>query len=1048
MLKFFFLILSLSFFTLGLYSHEEKSILIYDRLESEVIGKKVYIFEDKEKKFGIDSISKLDHDNLFKISDEDYINLGISQSRFWIKFTVKNQSLIFQKYILDYSFSYEDSIKFYIPRDNGIFEEIHSGNEVPISKRIYQSRNFLFPIELSAFEEKTYYLRVESEDAIFVPLTIRSLENHDEVSRLDQFFQGLYFGAIFVMLLYNSFIYFSTRDKAYIFYLLYLIVSSLLFQASLKGILNEYFFPESPEFAINVQLYLFSANSIIIPLLTIHLINSKQYPFLHKILSYNALVCMIFFLFIPISSFYTMNSILNLVTVITISVNFIAISYAVYKGYRPAIYYFISFSLVIVSGLALLLSYMNVIPLTPLVWSLYQIAQALEAGLMGFSLGDRFNSIKREQDLIKSNSLLNQKIALDNLEKFEKMKSNFLTSISKELMTPLNTIIGVTESLKSSQTSKFNTETIRNLDMVLDSGRTLSTMLSEILDFSNILSNEIILDQIRLNLREECESVLRMYIPVFKRKGIRYENFVGVNFSINADQNRLKQILHIIISNAGKFTDEGVVRVLARVYDKNPDFVQITIEDTGKGMTDEELESLMLSLGSTIETNYPTDIQKQNLGLNLSRKLIELHGGKLWADSKKGVGSAFHCTLPLYKQDLTEVTEKEMHTDPQLKILETKAKKEITILVVDDEPINVYVLNSLLKTESYNVIEAGLGKQAIEICFSDNRPDIVLLDVMMPDISGMDVCKTLRSKFSLYELPIIIITSKSKSEAIQESFEAGANDFIYKPIEKIELMSRIKTLLELKKSILENQRNLTLNHELGIAQKLQTSLLPLKSPEIPAILIEARYIPMTFLGGDFYDYHVSRENQLGVLIADVTGHGIAAAMVASMLKTAFQTQRPYYSNPSKVMQEMNNILAGSNDQLLTASYAYFDISSGLLYIASAGHPPIFQVKPDGTIRAIKPSGKILGFKQNLPYETGIITFEKGDRFVFYTDGLTDCTDVFGETFGEDRFKELLVSNIALNTEDFADSIIKYTQMWSGKQVPEDDITLIVLDIIV
>jgi serine phosphatase RsbU (regulator of sigma subunit) len=156
----------------------------------------------------------------------------------------------------------------------------------------------------------------------------------------------------------------------------------------------------------------------------------------------------------------------------------------------------------------------------------------------------------------------------------------------------------------------------------------------------------------------------------------------------------------------------------------------------------------------------------------------------------------------------------------------------------------------------------------------------------MPEISGFEVCKRIREKFSPHELPVVLLTAKNTREDIITGLSLGANDYITKPFDREELLARVKNYIALKKAAEEQKRFLILKQELEIAKSIQLTILPEKLPSIEKLTINAKYEPMMEIGGDFYDFIVLDEKRIGVLIADVTGHGVSAALIASMIKVA------------------------------------------------------------------------------------------------------------------------------------------------------------------
>jgi sigma-B regulation protein RsbU (phosphoserine phosphatase) len=247
------------------------------------------------------------------------------------------------------------------------------------------------------------------------------------------------------------------------------------------------------------------------------------------------------------------------------------------------------------------------------------------------------------------------------------------------------------------------------------------------------------------------------------------------------------------------------------------------------------------------------------------------------------------------------------------------------------------------------------------------------------------------------------------------------------------------------------QRNeeqlLTLNKELEIARGIQAGLLPEKSFSVAGLTAASRYIPATSVAGDFYDF-LPKDGGLGVLIADVSGHGVPAALSASMVKVAITAQRDWADDPARVLSGLNSILCGNlQGQFVTAGYLYLDPRRGALAYAGAGHPPLLAWRGrEKRVEAMEENGLMLGIFPEGAYISMTAALEPGDRFVLYTDGIAEAPSVSGEEFGMDRFKSFLAEHAASSAQELCDALIKHVTAWSGStREQHDDLTLIVVD---
>jgi phosphoserine phosphatase RsbU/P len=246
------------------------------------------------------------------------------------------------------------------------------------------------------------------------------------------------------------------------------------------------------------------------------------------------------------------------------------------------------------------------------------------------------------------------------------------------------------------------------------------------------------------------------------------------------------------------------------------------------------------------------------------------------------------------------------------------------------------------------------------------------------------------------------------------------------------------------------ERLLAIQKELEIARRIQSSILPQTVPALSGLDLAARYVPMSAVAGDFYDFLVVDEKRIGILVADVTGHGIPAALIASMLKVAFAGQAHHANDPARVLAGLNAALCGKfEEHFVTAAYLFVDLEDYLLRYSAAGHPPlIMATHTDGNVREIEQNGLMLGLFPEATYSSVEIRIASGDRFLLYTDGVFEASNAAREEFGKLRCKEFLASHRHLPAAHFADDLLASIAAFSGPnstRAQEDDITLLVLD---
>jgi serine phosphatase RsbU (regulator of sigma subunit) len=278
----------------------------------------------------------------------------------------------------------------------------------------------------------------------------------------------------------------------------------------------------------------------------------------------------------------------------------------------------------------------------------------------------------------------------------------------------------------------------------------------------------------------------------------------------------------------------------------------------------------------------------------------------------------------------------------------------------------------------------------------------------------------------------------------------GAVDYIHKPFSPAVVAARVQTHLALRETRGQLERQLqTIQHELDTAREIQLSILPQELPEIAGLDIAASYIPMTSVAGDFYDFAVIDDHTVGILVADVSGHGMPAALIASMLKIAFSAQAAHAGDPVKVLSGLNQALYGKFQvHYVTAAYVLIDTAKQTLTYAGAGHPPLLlRDGATGTVREVLETGLFLGYFPNVVYTSIEVPFGKGDWVLLYTDGIPEMSNAADEQFGEAGLKQYLQEHGSVPAAEFASALLKHLSEWSGTasgREPDDDVTLLAI----
>lgn len=653
------------------------------------------------------------------------------------------------------------------------------------------------------------------------------------------------------------------------------------------------------------------------------------------------------------------------------------------------------------------------------------------------------------------------------LQHLDRLKDEFLANTSHELRTPLNGIIGIAESLIDGVTGELPIPTRANLAMISSSGRRLSNLVNDLLDFSKLKHKTLNLQLKPIDLRSLMEIVFTLSLPLVGNKNLKLVNNLSRDLpAVIADENRLQQILHNLIGNAIKFTEAGTIEISAQRISgdttlKNLSSIphlEITISDTGIGIAEDKLERIFESFeqaeGSTERLYGGTGV-----GLTISKQLVELHGGQIWVKSRLGEGSKFSFTLPLSSEKvenssetlplLKQFTRVDLNPQPLEPRVIASPKGSAKLLIVDDEPINLQVLVNMLSLQNYTVIQATNGIEALELLNKGFKPDLVLLDVMMPKMTGYEVTQKIRETWQASEMPVLLLTAKNQVADLVAGFESGANDYLTKPVEKDELLARIKTHLNLLH--LKNE-NLRLVAELEVTRQQQKMLLP-SAEELQLIEdleIAACMEPATEVGGDYYDV-IQHQNGVKIGIGDVTGHGLESGVLMIMVQMAVRTLlQSDISNPVHFLTLLNLAIYGNLQRMKSKknlSLMLLDYDQGKL-VVSGQHEDIILLRAGGQVELIDTVD--LGFPVGLVEDIGelvherVIELQPNDVAIVYTDGITEAENIEGLQYGLQRLTELAGQQQGRSATEIVEIILADVRNFIGEQKVYDDITLLVL----
>jgi two-component system sensor histidine kinase ChiS len=469
-----------------------------------------------------------------------------------------------------------------------------------------------------------------------------------------------------------------------------------------------------------------------------------------------------------------------------------------------------------------------------------------------------------------SNSLQSKNKELMKIDAF---KDEFLATTSHELRTPLHGISGLADHLLNDPSLSLKLEHQHKLYLIYSTTKRLGSLVNDIVDFASIKHGNISLNKKCVDLKALTNSVLGTLNPLIAGRDIRLTSDIPEETQyVLADENRLQQILFNLLGNAIKFTEEGIIQVNARkaettlnnasLNNEINDYVTIEIIDTGVGIAPDKYDLLFepfQHFGESTDSLYAGS----GLGLSISRQLVRLHGGDLKVNSQLGSGTKIEFSLQMSDPSLIDSSAKKTanflqaitlsqldahqnthhlirkevwsrtktKTDsPEAKALSDKNREFVAravedshIFVVDDEEVNLELVYAQLDSAGYSIECFSSGTLLLDR-LEKQIPDLILLDLMMPTISGLDVCRSVRKKYDSYELPIMMLTARYQVNDIVGCLSAGANDYLIKPYHEKELLARVYSQLSARKFWFSHQENQVLKKEIDHRKQLESEL--------------------------------------------------------------------------------------------------------------------------------------------------------------------------------------------------------------------------------
>jgi sigma-B regulation protein RsbU (phosphoserine phosphatase) len=371
------------------------------------------------------------------------------------------------------------------------------------------------------------------------------------------------------------------------------------------------------------------------------------------------------------------------------------------------------------------------------------------------------------------------------------------------------------------------------------------------------------------------------------------------------------------------------------------------------------------------------------------------------------------------------------------------------ILIVDDTPANLRLLAQMLAERGYRVRPVPDGSLALEATRAE-PPDLILLDIRMPEMNGYEVCERLKADAQTRDIPIIFISALDATQDKVRAFSVGGVDYVTKPFQVEEVLARVETHLALRKLQKQLQEaNRKMERELALAGEVQASFLPRELPDIPGWQLAVTLKPSRETSGDFYDVSLLPNGRLGMLVADVVDKGAGAALFMALSWILIRTYAAEYpTQPELVLSAVNRriLMDTQANQFVTVFYGILDPATGKLVYGNAGHCPPYLISTQSgeEVQTLVRTGVPLGILEDETWEQGVVQLARGDVLVLYTDGITDAEDGKGTFFGQERLLGNVEANLGRSAREMQDALMAEVRKFVGDAPQFDDIALMVV----
>jgi two-component system, sensor histidine kinase LadS len=757
-----------------------------DSTQNLPLGHALQVFEDASGTASIDEVLAQAAAGRFKPHDKATLNAGYSRSAFWLKVDLHYRPAnpdAQRTWLLELAYPPLDHLDLYLADGSGAYRLVRqTGDALPFASREVRQNNYLFSLDFQPGQRQVVYLRLQSQGSIQAPLTLWSSTAYLEQQPVRLYVLGTIYGVLLGMLVYNLFIYLSVRDTSYLYYIFY-IASFGLYQLSVNGAAVEYFWPDNPWWANAATPFFIGCAGLFGSQFARSFLQTAQYSrwvdrVLLVLIAYSAVV-------VGLSLMTSYALALRLATALALVftvVIFGAGLFAWWRGLRVARYFIIAWSAFLLGGIVNTMMVLGYLPNIFLTMYASQIGSAIEVALLSLALADRINAMREQQaqtlfDAGQKLEVLNQQLAQGN-----KLKDEFLATLTHELRTPMNGVIG---SLELMETVEMDAELTQYQQTAAGSARDMMRMVNGMLTLTELQAGKLKVYPAPFSLRGVIDALQVQFGANAVAKGLDFKVDIGPGLAdrLVGDSGKLAQCLECLLDNAIKFTRSGGValRVSGRPSELDRLVLSFAVIDTGIGFTDLG-EATLYQRFFQLDGSMTREYGGLGVGLAICRQLVELLGGRLTHISEPGRGSRFQLdvefdiALPMAIPTSFSLSGRRDPRQPQ----------DCTVLLADDNTVDQLVMRGMLLKLGYRVRTADNGRAALDLLQGDSF-DAVLLDCQSAPPDGVSLCCQIRALSGCEDLPLLVVSPNIE----QERCPSGALvDYLSKPV-KFEVLQAI-----------------------------------------------------------------------------------------------------------------------------------------------------------------------------------------------------------------------------------------------------------------